>query len=80
MPAKNGRSGALLRNDEFVDKVYRILEMICEARGARCVRSVGVVTPISQVCRSEILSSVSQLGTMRSKPVAEVDQRAQEEV
>jgi hypothetical protein len=33
MPAK-GRGGALLRNDEFVDKVYRILEMICEARGA----------------------------------------------
>lgn len=32
VPVK-GRGGALLRNDEFVDKVYRILEMICEARG-----------------------------------------------
>ena len=41
MPAKNGRSGALLRNDEFVDKVYRILEMICEARGAPAVRWCG---------------------------------------
>ena len=35
----------LIHNNEFVDKVYRILEMICEARGPRHRHNAPLTRP-----------------------------------